>query len=109
MRALFACAFILTGVAAPTAAWALSDSEFDEQKKPWAEIEAQLPPYPRDENLLRFEAGAARQTVYIDSRRVGRRDGIVYPCYQGRRGAPRSFEGTRGRAAEALRWGAAAE
>lgn len=79
VRALFACAFILAGVAAPTAAWGLSDSEFDEQKKPWAEIEAQLPPYPRDETLLRFEAGAATANrFYIDapSLSVGE-DGVV--------------------------------
>lgn len=64
----------------PAAAqWGSFDSEFDEEKKPWSEIEARLPAYPRTENLLRFEGGVASgNRFYIDapSLSVGE-DGVV--------------------------------
>ena len=54
------------------------DSEFDSDKT-WAELQEQLPAYPKAENLLSFDAGpASRNLHYIDapSIRVGQ-DGIV--------------------------------
>lgn len=64
----------------PAAAqWGSFDSDFDEEKKPWSEVEAQLPTYPRTENLLRFEGGvASANRFYIDapSLSVGE-DGVV--------------------------------
>jgi len=54
------------------------DSEFDGDKT-WAELQAQLPAYPKEETLLPFDAGpASRNLHYIDapSIMVGE-DGIV--------------------------------
>jgi CNP1-like family len=55
-----------------------TDYEFDNEK-PWAEIQAQLPPYPKTENLLQFDAGpASANSHYVDisSLSVGE-DGVV--------------------------------
>jgi hypothetical protein len=41
------------------AQWRDWDSDFDEDKKPWKEIEAKIPPYPKDADLVQFDAGAA--------------------------------------------------
>jgi hypothetical protein len=47
------------------------DRDFDEEKVPWKEIEAQIPSYPRPENLIPFEASAASpHRYYIDSASV---------------------------------------
>lgn len=54
------------------------DSEFDGDKT-WTELQAQLPAYPKAENLLPFDAGpASRNLHYIDapSITVGQ-DGVV--------------------------------
>ena len=37
--------------------WSKWDVDFDEDKKPWKEIEAKIPSYPKPENLLSFEVG----------------------------------------------------
>ncbi len=43
------------------------DSDFD-SSKPWAELQAQLPAYPKAENLLPFDAGPASNNLhYIDA------------------------------------------
>jgi len=43
------------------------DYEFDNEK-PWAEIQAQLPPYPQTENLLQFDAGPVSANLhYVDA------------------------------------------
>ena len=55
------------------------ESDFDDEKKDWKEIEAKLPPYPRDANLLPFRAGGASpHRFFIDapSLSVGK-DGVV--------------------------------
>ena len=99
-RALAACALLLAGTIAPAAEWGKFESDFDEEKKPWAEIEAQLPAYPREENLLRFDAGAATANrFYIDapSLTVGP-DGVVrYTMFIRAAGGATnvSFEGIR--------------
>src|SRR5690348_12438531 len=54
------------------------DYEFDNEK-PWVEIQAQLPPYPKPENLLQFDAGPASTNLhYVDapSLTVGE-DGVI--------------------------------
>jgi hypothetical protein len=54
------------------------DYEYDNER-PWAEIQAQLPPYPQTENLLEFDAGpVSKNSHYIDapSLSVGE-DGVV--------------------------------
>jgi hypothetical protein len=56
-------------LAAPVhAQWREWDSEFDEDKKPWKEIEAKIPAYPKPENLLPFEGGGASpHRFFIDA------------------------------------------
>jgi hypothetical protein len=80
LRAPLAGALLLAAAAVTAAAQSGSfDSEFDDDKKPWSEIEAQLPAYPRAENLLRFEGGVPTgNRFYIDapSLSVGE-DGVV--------------------------------
>jgi hypothetical protein len=80
LRILVVWVFLLAGTsaAAPEGGKFL-ESDFDDEKKPWNEIEAQLPAYPREDNLLRFDAGAANSNrFYIDapSLTVGP-DGVV--------------------------------
>lgn len=41
------------------AQWAGWDYDNDREIKPWAELQAQIPPYPKDGDLIRFDAGAA--------------------------------------------------
>lgn len=55
-----ACLFALaTLVSAASAQWREWDTEFEEAKKTWKEIQAQIPPYPREENLARVPSGSA--------------------------------------------------
>ena len=99
-RALLVGALLLPGTGAPADRWTLFESEFDEQRKSWSEIEAQLPAYPRPENLIPFDAGPVTSNrFYIDapSLSVGA-DGVVrYTLLiRGSGGATNiSFEGIR--------------
>ncbi len=71
--------FLLAAAVPAAAQWRMFDPEFDEDKKPWAEIEAKLPLAPRPKHLIPFEAGGATpHRFYIDapSLSVGE-DGIV--------------------------------
>jgi hypothetical protein len=70
---------LLSGAGPAPAQWRLFDSEFDEDKKPWSEIEAQLPPPPKPENLIAFDAGGATpHRFYIDAAALSvGEDGIV--------------------------------
>lgn len=44
------------------------EGAFDADEKPWKEIEARIPPYPRPDNLVQFEAGAASpHRFYVDA------------------------------------------
>jgi hypothetical protein len=45
--------------------WREWDSDFDEDSKPWKEIEARIPAYPRPENLVPFEGGGASPHRYF--------------------------------------------
>jgi hypothetical protein len=67
-------------LAAPSfAQWGAWDAEFDEGKKPWKEIEAKIPGYPKTGNLVQFDAGAAsphRFFVDAESLSIGE-DGVV--------------------------------
>lgn len=61
------------------AQWKDWDYELDQEKKPWEELQTQLPPYPKAENLLRFEVGAnSLHSHFVDaaSLSVGE-DGVV--------------------------------
>jgi hypothetical protein len=61
------------------AQWRLFESDFDEERKEWKEIEARLPAYPRQENLVPVDGGVtALHKFFIDapSITVGE-DGVV--------------------------------
>lgn len=52
------------------AEWGEFELEF-EQDKPWAEVAAKLPPYPRPENLVPFEVSSAtRNRHFVDAESV---------------------------------------
>lgn len=54
------------------------EREFDEGKKAWKEVEAQIPPYPREENLILFETAPAGHKFFIDAPSVSvSEDGVV--------------------------------
>ena len=47
------------------------DLEAEEGSKTWVELELKLPPFPKTENLIPFEAsGASRNRFYIDSQSI---------------------------------------
>ena len=73
---------LLAALPPPAAAqkqcWICSDAEA-ERRKNWTESEPQLPAYPKPDNLIRFDAGAATpHRFYVDapSLSVGE-DGVV--------------------------------
>ena len=80
--------------------WKEWDYELDQEKKTWDEMQAQLPPYPKPENLLRFDIGsntANRYFVDASSVSVGE-DGVVRYTLVIRSGGGAnnvSFEGIR--------------
>jgi len=50
------------------AQWRDWDSDFDDGNKPWKEIEARIPAYPKPENLVPFEGGGASpHRFFIDA------------------------------------------
>jgi hypothetical protein len=53
-------------VAAPLfAQWKDWDYELDQEKKPWSELQTQLPPYPKPENLVKFDLGSNTSNQYF--------------------------------------------
>jgi hypothetical protein len=67
-------------VSSPAGAqWRLFESDFDDESRQWKEIEAQLPPRPRPENLLPIYAGpATRHRFYVDAPSISvGEDGVV--------------------------------
>ena len=84
MTALRTCALALIvaaalGAGAAHAQWKLFESDFDENQKEWKEIEAKIPAYPKDGNLLPFEAGGASpHRFFIDAQSLSiGEDGVV--------------------------------
>lgn len=65
---LVAALLLPAPAAAQSEGW---DYDFDQEKKPWVELQAQIPPYPKPENLIEFEAGAASpHRFYIDANSI---------------------------------------
>ena len=62
-----------------SAQWREWDTEFEEAKKTWKEIQAQIPAYPRAENLARVPTGSATShQFFIDTTSVSiGEDGVV--------------------------------
>ena len=61
------------------AQWRGWDADFDEETKSWKEIQAQIPPYPKPQNLILLEAGSATShKFYVDAASVSvGEDGVV--------------------------------
>lgn len=59
--------------------WGKWDADFEEGKKPWKEIETKIPPYPRPENLIPFEADkASGHRYFIDAQSLSQgEDGVM--------------------------------
>jgi hypothetical protein len=73
-------AILLAAAALPAAGqWAGWDNDFDEEKKSWKEIQAQIPPYPQPANLVALEVGGAVvHRFYIDTGSLSRgEDGVM--------------------------------
>jgi hypothetical protein len=72
--------WVLLAAALPAAAqWQDWEAEFDEEKKGWHEIQAQLPPHPKPENLVLIKTGSASgHQFYIDTSSITLgEDGVV--------------------------------
>ena len=67
------------GAGAAHAQWKLFESDFDENQKEWKEIEAKLPAYPKDSDLLTFSAGGASpHRFFIDAKSLSiGEDGVI--------------------------------
>ena len=81
------------------AEWGEFDREF-EQDKPWVEVAAQLPPYPKPENLIPFNVSSAtRNQHFVDaaSISVGADNVVRYTVVIEAAGGAKnvSFEGLR--------------
>ena len=77
--ALIVAAALAASVTPALAQWREWDADFDEDRKPWKEIEARIPSYPRTGDLVPFEAGAASpHRFYVDARSLSvGEDGVV--------------------------------
>jgi len=67
------------GAVAAHAQWGGWDADFDDDKKPWKEIEAKIPSYPKEGNLTPFDAGGTsphRYFIDAQSLSIGE-DGVV--------------------------------
>lgn len=55
------------------------ENDFDENRKDWKEIEAKIPPYPKDANLLSFDGGPATpHHFFLDTQSLSiGSDGVV--------------------------------
>ncbi len=94
--------FIVPPVAAQWKDW---DYDLDQEKRPWAELQAQIPPYPNPQNLLRFDAGSNTSNhFFVDSASVSvGDDGVVRYTLMIKTGGGAtnvSFEGMRCEARE---------
>jgi len=81
------------------AEWGQFDHEF-EQDKPWAEVAAQLPPYPKAENLVEFNVSSAprnRHSIDTESISVGEDKVVRYTVVIDAAGGAKNvaFEGLR--------------
>ncbi len=94
--------FIVAPVAAQWKDW---DYDLDQEKKPWTELQAKIPPYPKPENLLKFDVGeASLHRYFVDGTSVSvGDDGVVRYTLMIRTGGGAtnvSFEGIRCEARE---------
>ena len=72
------CALALACLLPATVAAQNFEADYDDEKKTWKEIEAQIPPYPKSENLILFETAPAGHQFFIDAPSVSvGGDGVV--------------------------------
>lgn len=96
----FCLAALLALSQAAYAQWKDWDYDLDQERKPWAEMQLQLPPYPKNENLVALDMGvntANRYLIDLPSVSVGE-DGVVRYTLVVRTGGGAtnvSFEGLR--------------
>ena len=77
-KALAAAAALALAPALAFAQWAGWDYDFDEEKKPWKEIEAKIPSYPADQNLVYLEGGPTNHRFYVDANSISLgEDGVM--------------------------------
>lgn len=78
MRKILILLLLMLPRLAGAAEWGQFDFEF-ENEKPWSELQAQLPVYPKQENLLPFFVSAATDNqFYIDALSISvGEDGVV--------------------------------
>ena len=73
-------ALVLAACAKPAAEqWGGWDAEFDEEKKSWKEIQAQIPRYPQAGNLVPVDTGSyVAHRFYVDAESISRgEDGVM--------------------------------
>ena len=59
---------MLLATAPVSGQWKDWDYELDQEKKPWEELQTQLPPLPKPENLLKFDVDAiTTNNFYVDA------------------------------------------
>ncbi len=102
MLAYLVCGAVtgLIAVGVAQAQWEGWDYNYDREIKPWAEMQAQIPGYPSDENLIPLDVGAvARHRFFVDSKSVsvGSDDVVRYTLMIKTAGGATnvSFEGIR--------------
>jgi hypothetical protein len=97
--AVACCSFALMSLDA-AAQWRKFEADFDDGSKTWKEIETQLPPYPKHDNLLPFDVGGlSGHRFFVDAPSISvGEDGVVrYTLVIKTRGGAVnvSFEGIR--------------
>lgn len=72
-------AWLAAGTAHGQTPWADWDYTFDQEIKPWSEVQTQIPAYPAEENLIPLNVDAVtRHRFYVDARSVSvGNDGVV--------------------------------
>jgi hypothetical protein len=80
-RSFPALVVLLFAAVSPPASgqWAGWDYDFDEEKKTWKELQAQIPPYPQPGNLVPLEVSRALgHSYYVDTTSISRgEDGVM--------------------------------
>lgn len=76
---MIVAAAIAASVTPALAQWREWDADFDADRKPWKELESRIPSYPKTEDLVAFDAGAASaHRFYVDTRSLSvGEDGVV--------------------------------
>jgi len=76
---LIVAAALAASVTPALAQWREWDADFDADRKPWKELESRIPSYPKTEDLVAFDAGAASaHRFYVDTRSLSvGEDGVV--------------------------------